>query len=53
MNRHDQADPETPADPEEFAEDAGSDPTPQEVDQYLEKLAEDAPPSSDPGSSSR
>jgi hypothetical protein len=35
------------SDPEEFAEEAGVDPTPQEVDQYLE-LAEEQPPWSDP-----
>ncbi|GAA0252425.1 hypothetical protein GCM10010492_61200 [Saccharothrix mutabilis subsp. mutabilis] len=34
-------------DPEEFAEEAGVDPTPQEVDHYLE-LAEEVPPWSDP-----
>jgi hypothetical protein len=32
-----------PADPEEFAEAAGIDPTPQEVDEYLE-LAKKRPP---------
>ncbi|MEU7527447.1 hypothetical protein AB0A74_17065 [Saccharothrix sp. NPDC042600] len=34
-------------DPEQFAEEAGVDPTPQEVDHYLE-LAEEVPPWSDP-----
>ena len=52
MVQHDQVDPEVVVDPEEFAEDAGVDPTPQEVDQYLEKLADDAPPST-PDSSNR
>ncbi|MEJ2858808.1 MULTISPECIES: hypothetical protein [unclassified Saccharothrix] len=34
-------------DPEEFAEEAGVDPTPQEVDHYRE-LAEEVPPWSEP-----
>lgn len=34
-------------DPEEFAEEAGVDPTPQQVDEYLE-LAEEQPPWSNP-----
>ncbi|NUT92429.1 MAG: hypothetical protein HOY78_10400 [Saccharothrix sp.] len=34
-------------DPEEFAEEAGIDPTPQEVDHYRE-LAEEVPPWSEP-----
>ncbi|MBW4718775.1 hypothetical protein [Saccharothrix obliqua] len=42
-------DPTTPPqDPEEFAEHAGVDPTPQEVDQYVE-LADENPPWSGPG----
>ncbi|MEU4806288.1 hypothetical protein [Actinosynnema sp. NPDC023587] len=41
--RDDGPDPEGVDDPEEFAEEVGIDPTPQEVDQYLE-LAEDTPP---------
>jgi hypothetical protein len=36
-----------PVDPEKFAEDAGTDPTPEEVDEYLE-LARKNPPWSDP-----
>jgi hypothetical protein len=36
-----------PTDPEEFAEEAGTDPTPQEVDEYRE-LAEKQPPWSAP-----
>ncbi|NUT91748.1 MAG: hypothetical protein HOY78_06925 [Saccharothrix sp.] len=36
-----------PEDPEEFAEEAGVDPTPQEVDHYRE-LAEEVPPWSEP-----
>ncbi|GHF49553.1 hypothetical protein FHX82_003757 [Amycolatopsis bartoniae] len=38
------------SDPEEFADEAGIDPTPQEVDQYLE-LAEEQPPWSGPADS--
>jgi hypothetical protein len=49
MSQPDPVSPETPVDPEEFAEDAGIDPTPQEVDQYLE-LAEEVPPWSAPES---
>lgn len=41
-------DPSTDQDPEEFAEEAGVDPTPQQVDQYLE-LAEEQPPRSGEG----
>jgi hypothetical protein len=37
------------ADPEEFAEAAGVDPTPQEVDEYVE-LAHKQPPWSEPDS---
>jgi hypothetical protein len=47
MSPHEHVDPEAVVDPEEFAEDAGIDPTPQEVDQYLE-LADEVPPWSDP-----
>jgi hypothetical protein len=47
MTQRDPVDAETPRDPEEFAEDAGVDPTPQEVDRYLE-LAEEVPPWSEP-----
>jgi hypothetical protein len=36
-----------PTDPEEFAEEAGTDPTPQEVDEYRE-LASKQPPWSAP-----
>ncbi|MBB5958591.1 hypothetical protein FHS29_005199 [Saccharothrix tamanrassetensis] len=50
MGQHDNVDPEAVVDPEEFAEDAGIDPTPQEVDQYLE-LAEEVPPWSNPDES--
>ncbi|WNV87427.1 hypothetical protein [Umezawaea sp. Da 62-37] len=47
MSQHDQVDPDTAVDPEEFAEEAGIDPTPQEVDRYLE-IAEEVPPWSGP-----
>jgi hypothetical protein len=39
--------PTEPPDPEEFAEAAGIDPTPQEVDEY-QKLARETPPWSGP-----
>jgi hypothetical protein len=38
-------------DPEEFAEEAGTDPTPQEVDEYRERIG-DPPPEPPPASSS-
>ncbi|MEU6152950.1 hypothetical protein ABZ816_23420 [Actinosynnema sp. NPDC047251] len=40
MDPDDRVDAQDGVDPEEFAEDVGIDPTPQEVDQYLELAVE-------------
>ena len=39
---------EQPEDPEEFAEDAGTDPTPQQIDEYRERIGDPLPEPEEP-----